>query len=384
MHEIRRAVATDPSSALALDSVLSATQAAGSELTILFCSARRNLAEINRWLKERGRALPLIGATSAGEITPQGYLAGSVTAVSFPPRFFKAATARIDGLGDFKLSQASQAVRAARKALAAKLPRFDARRCFAVLLVDGTAYCEESLVAALAAELDGIPLIGGSAAYDWPDPYPKRSQRLRTCVLHGGRWHTRCAVLALIHTRLPWQTFTHNHYVASPTKAVITTADSARRRVFEINGLPAAPTYARLCGLPRTPRTALDFSAHPAMVSIGGQWFPRGVLKLHPDRSMEFACAIEQGLVVSVGRSGPMLNKLRTALEEIEAQLGPLALVLAFDCAGRRVTMDEEGIRPRIEALLQRHNAIGLSTLGEQYNAIHMNHSFTAVAIGGE
>lgn len=380
MNGIRTAVSTCANSTQAVDAVLSGVRAEDNEISLLFCSARRNLSVVASHIHSRWPTARVVGCTSAGEITPEGYLNGSITAIGLPRNRFQVAVARIDDLKHLALMDVTRAAHAVRATLARKVGTLDPGRCFAILLVDGAAACEEKLAAALGAELAGISLVGGSAGDDWTAQSTPAS--LHAHVLHEGSFRRNSAVLLLVQTQMPWRAMTHTHYFATRSKAVITAACPDKRLVFEINGGAATPTYARLCGMSQRPRAGYDFSAHPAMVRIGGRWFPRGIFKLHADESIQFACAIERGLVVAVGEPENMARKLEAAFKDIRAQIGPPALVIGFDCAARTVHMDRNGLRAEISAIMRQNYVVGLSTLGEQYNTMHMNNSFTALVIG--
>ena len=43
--------------------------------------------------------------------------------------------------------------------------------------------------------------------------------------------------------------------------------------------------------------------------------------------------------------------------------------------------MERKEVKKAISDILLRYNVIGFSTYGEQYNSMHVNHTFTAVAI---
>ena len=380
MNDILAAGSTRLSNSLAVDDVLSAVNAETNELTVVFCSAQRCISEIGDHIAARWRTGNIVGCSSAAEITPEGYLSGAITAVGFPKRQFHASIARIDNVREFTLAGVTSAVQAIRASLVRKVDSFNPSRCFAILLVDGTVGCEEKLVAALGTELRGIQLVGGSAAIDWIGQSTNSSSR--ASVLHNACFRNNCAVLIVMQTDRPWRIMSHNQFVATKSKAVITAARPDERLVLEINGSPAAPTYAHLCGMARKPRASLDFSAHPAMIRMGHQWFPRGILKLNSDDSIQFGCAIERGLVVAVGKPVNMFAKLKSAFAEIREQIGPPELIIGFDCAARTVYMNQNGLRPRISKLMQQNRVVGMSTIGEQYNTIHQSHSFTALAIG--
>jgi hypothetical protein len=56
--------------------------------------------------------------------------------------------------------------------------------------------------------------------------------------------------------------------------------------------------------------------------------------------------------------------------------------VIAFDCILRGLELDQRRIRGRVGAMMDRSNAVGFSTYGEQCEAMHMNQTFTGIAIG--
>ena len=252
----------------------------------------------------------------------------------------------------------------------------------AILLANGQAKNEERLCAALGAELNEIPLVGGTAGDNWllsQDEPAGNSQ-----VLINGRFRKDCALVVLIHSRLKLKTYLHSHYKPTDRRAVITAMSSEHRTVNEIDGLPAVDAYAALCGLEKNNPSLSDFSRWPAIVKIGGQSFPRGPMGTTEDGGIRFACAMDEGVVINIAEPGDMVEELAGFFAEIERELGMPSLILGFSCAARQYEMNQQGIKPQIAELMQRYNVLGFSTLGEQYNTIHANNSFTCVAFGTE
>ena len=97
--------------------------------------------------------------------------------------------------------------------------------------------------------------------------------------------------------------------------------------------------------------------------------------------SLEFACAIERGLVAAIGRPGDMVARLEELFATMRARIGVPELVIGLDCAARTVSMERQGLTARIAPLLTGHAVTGFATLGEQYNTIHANNSFTCLGL---
>ena len=258
-------------------------------------------------------------------------------------------------------------------------PDAAAGELFALLLVDAETRCEERLAALLGMELNGIPLVGGSAGdtyFNSPDSAPAS-----TPLLHRGRTYQGAAVLSLIRSATPLVAYCHNHYVASEQRVVITDADPARRLVRTIDGRRALDVYAARCGFRQSPRDSLDFAPYPLMIRIGGQYYARGTQRIYPDGTLEFACALETGLVVAIARPGDMVSRLTELFEAMRAAIGPPALVIGVDCAARTAYMEQRRLTPEIAGLMQRNAVSGFASLGEQFNTIHANNSFTCLGI---
>lgn len=343
-------------------------------LAIFYCAPSYDLQALGPALAELfGPDAPLIGCTTAGEITPVGYLAGSITGVSLGGPGCVAHTERIDRLRELEVVRGEAAAHAALAGMRARGVVPTEASCFGFLLCDGLAMQEEVLVSTLYANLLGIQLIGGSAA----DGLRFSS----THLYHAGRFHTDCALLTLVSTPAAFKVFKTEHFVPSSRKMVITGADPTRRIVTAINGEPAAREYARVVGLEVDNLTPMVFAAHPVVVRIGGTFYVRSIQKVNGDGSLSFFCAIDQGIELTVAHGVDIVKNLEDAFAGVVRELGPPALVLGYDCILRSLEIGQRGCRDQIAAILMANNVVGFATYGEQFNAMHVNQTFTGVAI---
>ena len=77
---------------------------------LFFCSAEYDLPALGAALEQYFGGIELVGCTSAGEITPNGYGRGCVGAVGFDYRSFSIGCALIDEMERFSLIDAQQLV----------------------------------------------------------------------------------------------------------------------------------------------------------------------------------------------------------------------------------------------------------------------------------
>ncbi len=246
---------------------------------------------------------------------------------------------------------------------------------FGFLLIDGLSAQEEVVVHALHRNLNNIQLFGGSAADG--DHFQK------TYIFHEGAFRTNSAIFSLIHTTHPFTIFKTEHFDRDDEDIVVTEADVARRVVTEINGIPAANEYARVMGVDGTNKlTATMFATHPVVVSIGGENFVRSIMKVNEDESISFACAIDEGIVLSVAKANDLIENLKSAMDNIHHKIGEPQLILGCDCLFRMLEMEQKSIKEEVGQILAQNNVFAFSTYGEQYNGMHVNQTFTGVAIG--
>ncbi|MDZ5645908.1 nitric oxide-sensing protein NosP [Nitrospirillum sp. BR 11828] len=338
---------------------------------LVFFSPAYDRGEMLAALKEAFGSTPVFGCTTAGEITPFGYISGGLSGVSFPAKDFLVHSALFENLSQFQIADT---IERTHRLVSRRHAEAQGRPGFGLLLVDGLSTREEQLVSAIGNALAGLPLIGGSAG----DGLDFKS----TVVLHGGRFVSDAAILLLITTRRPFSVFKTEHFVPTEHKMVVTGADLETRRVFEINAEPAALEYARLVGLSHEALTPKIFAAHPVVVRVGGQYHVRAIQKVNPDNSLTFHCAIDEGLVLTVARGIDIVENLHELFRRLEREIGPLDAIVGFDCVLRNLETEQRNLKAAVSDLFVANRVTGFCTYGEQYMSMHVNQTFTGVAIG--
>ena len=356
-----------------------AAGSAYSALTVVFASAAHDLAALGSVLEARG-VKRVIGAATGRIIGAQGIADRGVTGFHLPAGRFESADTVLEDVAGMGLPQLRERVRDLTLEIA-RGPGASLAHRFALLLVDAESRCEERLAAVLGMELNGVPLIGGTVGdlYFNPLGHPPGSTRL----LHRGAAKPGAAILCLLASASPVVAYCHNHYIHSDKKFVITDADPARRLVREIDGRPALEVYTAACGFRKATRESRDFAPFPLMIRIGGHYYPRGMQRIYPDGTLEFACALEPGLIVALGKPGDMIARLGELFATLRAQIGVPELIIGVDCAARTAYMEHEGLTLGMEALMRPNAVTGFASLGEQFNTVHANNSFTCLGVAG-
>jgi len=371
---IRKGVSQSPVPELAARELYDAIYQSDIAFAVFYCSPNYDLDVLGAELTRHFGDINLIGCTTAGEITPKGYLHGSLTGVSIASHQFEAVIACIDDLDNFGFAQGGELSHAILSRLRRGGNPPSADNSFGFMLIDGLCLREEIIASALHGALGEIPLFGGSAG----DGVGFR----KTFVYHDGEFREGRAVFSLIRTSLPFMVFKSEHFTATEEMLVVTAAEVKHRIVYEFNAEPAADEYARLLDMSVEQLSPAVFATHPVVIRIGGQNFVRSIQKVNPDHSLTFYCAIDKGMVMRLARGGSLVDDMEQMFEEIRQKIGPPALVISCDCILRRMEIEQTGIHEDINRLAIANNMIGFSTYGEQFNGMHVNQTFTGVAIG--
>lgn len=346
----------------------------GAACVIFFCSPDYELKALSDAFNQVFDGIPMVGCTTAGEISQRGMSQGSITAFSLPLEEFAVQTILLNNLAEFSAEQAFEAVRDKLELLEQKSIAPVSGHSFALSLLDGMSIREEVVLQAINDALDGIPLLGGSAGdnLNFGDTY----------VYFQGRFYNNAAVMILVNTVCPFEVVSSHHFVASSEKLVVTKADPVKRVAIELNAEPAALEYCRIVGVSLDELSPSTFALHPLAVQVGGNLYIRSIQQVNDDLSLTFFCAIDTGIVLTRMEDGGMIDHFNAMMLDVIDQVGEPQLIIGCDCIHRFIEADKKDLSGELSRLYQRYRVTGFNTYGEQRNGLHLNHSFTGVAIG--
>ncbi|MCA9280249.1 MAG: FIST C-terminal domain-containing protein [Phycisphaeraceae bacterium] len=360
-----RGWSADPSPKAALDNIFGNDKLDDASLGIVFASAEYNLAELGRAIEHRFPC-PVIGCSTAGEITSSGYQRSGVAAA-----VLRGVKANVEIIDDTTSFDTDDAALLARRLGTQALDHSE--NAVLISLFDGLCMREESLSSQIYMATGGVPMVGGSAGDNLAFH--------RTSIYHSGAFHSRIGSCALVHAPSGIRTFIGHHYEDTGQVLVVTKAEPEQRRIVELNGIPAANAYAAALGTDLDRLTKADELMHPLMLRASDRWYVRGVQQLLADGSIRLYCAIDEGVVLHVGRADRAHEKLGTDLNDTCVGLKP-SLVLMFDCITRRLETEHFASQDNFACVVSQYPSMGFSTYGEQFNGVHVNQTVTGVVFG--
>ena len=341
------------------------------ERIIFFCSSNYNLDKLTIELNQNFDCF-VTGCTTAGEISDK-YYTDSLVALVFNSDAFAIHSSIIDDVQTFNLSNAMKIANEIETSLKFN-KQLTEENIFGFLLMDGLSLKEEKVTSLLYQVMGSVNIIGGSAGDDL--------KLKQSHIFYDNKFHVNAATILIIEVLDDFSVFRMQHFEPTEKELITTEVDFEKRIVKEINGEPAAKAYANINGLDYKKLTNLNFSMYPLMLNIADEWYIRSISHVSDNNSLQFHCAIDNGLPLSIATGKDLVQKLQAEIEVIEEQYEQIYFTLGCDCIFRRLEIANKGYTEKIEKLLTRINFIGFSSYGEQFNGIHFNQTLVGVVVG--
>ena len=68
--------------------------------------------------------------------------------------------------------------------------------------------------------------------------------------------------------------------------------------------------------------------------------------------------------------------------DELRSAIGAPEVVIGFECVLNRLEAERNQIKHRLSRLHAANNVTGFASFGEQWGSMHVNQTFTGIAIG--
>jgi hypothetical protein len=341
---------------------------------LFYCSSTYALDTLSQTMEDTFTNIDIVGCTTAGEFSSQGYSQHSIVAIGFSSKYFAISATLIESMEKFDTMDAQSTINQLVEQCQSKKLTSIKNSSFLLTLLDGLSSDEEQFLVTLNSTARGFPHFGGSAGDD--------INLAKTHVYYQGEFFQNAAIVIMVNTVLPFEVFNCNHIKHPTEKLVVTAANSDRRTVSELNAEPAALEYAKLLNMDLKDLNPSVFSLNPLAVKVGGHYYIRSIQKVNEaDLSLTFYCAVDVGIVLTAVEMGDIFHPVTQRLGEISHRYGKPELVLACDCFLRRLEIEQKGLEQQVKDLNSTYNIAGFNTYGEHINGIHLNQTFTGVFI---
>jgi len=348
------------------------------DILFVFHSSKQNPHDVATILSERFPDTLIVGCTTAGEWMTGQHKNHALVLSAITTPCIRWSMSIIENLSDNPANSTKKACSDLLQQLNINNSDLNPEQHFCLSFFDGLSAREEPVIAAMASELGDIPLLGGSAGDDLKFNH--------TFVIANNKAYQHAAVFILAESSIPFHAIKHQHYVPDDITVVITKADVDKRLVYRLDGIPAAERYAQLLNLDIEALTPQVFSDNPLTYPYGDECYMRALRQVFEDHSLEFGCAIEEGMVLNLCKHQDMVVEYDKLITELAQQSGKSELLLLCNCIYRALEGRSANINQSLaeKTTTITNHMIGFDTYGEQWNGLHINQTLVALALGSE
>ncbi|HEY8391368.1 MAG TPA: FIST N-terminal domain-containing protein [Capillibacterium sp.] len=343
------------------------------KLVMFFSSKKYDIKEVAKIFKEYLPDVHVVGCTTAGELSNQGFTEGSISALSIAADDFEAAPYLMKEINRKVLFAKDDIIRVAETIGLSQ----DSEDGFILTLIDSSQAAEEKILSLLRNNFPKLDIVGGSAADE---------DFKETLVSVNGETMENAAAIVFVRTSHEMLFHKENIYTPTDIQLEVTKANIQQRLVLELNGKPAAEEYARILGIDvgylRENFRDVFFS-NPLGRTFGEDIWITAPTSIVDDKAIAFASLILPGTRVKLLKPVDAVAEAVKTVETIKQKLPNCKGAILFNCLLRYLQFKQDNQTEIIAREYAKLGPIcGFNTHGEQLQRHHMNQTLTLVAFG--
>lgn len=338
------------------------------KLFMIFSSSLIDFSLLNEELHKTFPNAEIIGCTTSGELTSEGFSDETVVAMAF----FE------EDSHDMKIELIKNTREELGKKVKNSLDQFssyfkqpvnqmDHNKYLGFVLMDGMSQSEEKVMEELSNSTN-VFFVGGSAGDDL--------KFKETHLFINGEVLTHSVILVLMRPKKEFQIVKTQSFKSLGKKLIATKVDEKTRRVIEFNGLPATVAYAKELNVP-VEELEQYFMTNPVGLIAENEIFVRSPQQIK-ETDIFFYCQILEGMEVEILVSTNIIDDTKKLLDEKAKEKKDVSGIIDFCCILRKLELVNKGLDKKYGEVYPIDNAIGFATYGEAFLG-HINQTSTMV-----
>lgn len=344
---------------------------------VFFAAVRYDFAELSREIKARLPNTEVVGTTTAGELTLQGFANDSVVLTTMSDTATRVKAVLVEHGSRYPVACRGR-LEAALRECGIRIGDANSHRdAFAVAFIDGGHNSEETVLTNFYATVrnDCFKLAGGTAGYTGSDT--------RTFVSANGEVTDDGAAFLLVKTSRPFDIRQESMFDPTGKSVFVTESDVMSRTIAKLDGRPAKTVYAEMLGVPEA-RVDSVMAENPFGRFLNGAIRISALASFTPDRKIRVYSRVVPNSTLELLHIADPLAKCDETCAGILAAVPRPKFVLLMTCITRTVIFGKMRIQDKI---VRKYGAAfptfaGFSAYGEQHGRIHCSQTLVTVAVG--
>lgn len=351
--------------------------ASSYKAVFFFAAIDYDFAELSRAIKERFPLAEVMGTSTAGEITPQGFTNNSVVLTTMSDASVRCKAVLVENGSRYPVGSRKKIVEALNCCGIRCGDPYSGKDAFAIAFINGVYNGEETVLTNFYSIIknDDFKLAGGTAGYTGDTP--------KTFVSVNGETTQDGAAMMFVKTSCKFDIRQEDIFNQTGKTFFVGESNPITRTIGRLDGRTPKAAYAEKLGVSESQAENMTFE-NPFGRFINGAIHIGALAGFTPDGKITTFARIVPNSTLELMHVGDPLQKCDETCSGIKAVIPQPKFTLLMTCITRTMFFARENISSRI---IDKYNSVfptfaGFSAYGEQLGRIHCNQTLVTVVIG--
>ena len=346
---------------------------------VLFMAAiSYDFSALSLEIKSRFPSVEVIGASTAGEIAPSGFLNDTVVLTTMSDVSTKTKAVLVENGSKYPAASKRDIVFALSSCGIRCADSNSHKSAFAIAFINGVFNAEESILTNFYSIIqnDNFQLAGGTAGFTGNEP--------KTFVSVNGKTTQDGAAFLFVKTSCPFDIRQENIFNPTGKSLFVTQADPIKRIIAKFDGKTAKSVYAQKLGVSEKQAEGITFE-NPFGRYMNGEILNAALAGFTADGKISLFARVVPNMTLELMHIGDPLAKADETCNGIREVIKNPKFTLLLTCITRTMYFEKEHIGEKIIAKYKAAfpTFCGFSCYGEQKGRVHCNQTLVSLVIGG-
>ena len=347
------------------------------QAVIFMAAIDYDFQELSQKIKEKFPKSEVIGTSTAGEFTAQGFTEGSIVLTTMSDSGTKVKGVFIDFGSKYPMVYKADIEAALRFCGIGIGDPNSHHSAFALEFTNAVFNAEESILSTFYAIIknDKFPLAGATAGYTGNTP--------KSFVSYNGKVTQDGSVMLFVKTRCQFDIRQEDIFNTTGKRVFVTKSETMKREIQSFNGRAAATVYAEELGVSETEAAKMTFE-NPFGRYINGSIHIVALAELTRSKTITTFARVTPNTSLEMMHIGNALEKADETCAGIKKAIPNPKFTLLMTCITRTLYFDRSGMKSTIINKYKSTFPVfcGMSCYGEQIGRAHCNQTLVSLVIG--
>ncbi|HCA20522.1 MAG TPA: hypothetical protein DEO40_07585 [Treponema sp.] len=347
------------------------------QAVIFFAAIDYDFPLLSQKIKEKFPESEVIGTSTAGEFSDQGFTEGSIILTTMSDSSTRVKGVFIDQGSKYPILYKSD-IEDALKACGIRINDSSSHKdAFALEFTNAVFNAEETILSNFYAIIknDKFRLAGATAGYTGNTP--------KSYVSYNGRTTQDGAVMLFVKTKCAFDIRQEDIFNPTGKQVFVTESDTMRRVISTINGRAATTVYAEQLGVSESQAAQQTFE-NPFGRFVNGSLHIAALASFTPDKKITTFARVTPNTTLHLMHIGDAMEKADETCAGIKEAIPRPKFTIMMTCITRTMYFARSNMQKDIISKYRNTfpTFCGFSCYGEQIDRIHCNQTLVTLVMG--